>query len=339
MVRLDRITNAVKEIHRDESGQAMVESAIMFPLYIAVICVLIETAVLANAYFVTEYAAYCAARASVVHAGSIEKMHVAASVALSPITQTSLLQTRLDVGNPMLNSYSTLFAASAQAFLQFNEGVSIAEMIARDVVMGGWYFLRRDQDETITHNDGSVATIADEYKSINQVYSMDLNPASDGGAGAAGLPTYTHRFAPFPGKETSAPVPIHDQYGDSKKKSGYRYTTYTSEPTVKRMRMRVQVSHFHPFMFKFIPQLLSFVSRPLSGTGNFKINMGVDVVIGGGPGADDDGFDLEKLSPVLMGGVIVRGFCLMRMHTNLIEENIDEDEHKRIHKGFPPNPF
>lgn len=325
---LVKLKGFLREIRDDDSGQAMVESAIIFPLYIAVICVIIETAMLANAYFVTDYAAYCAARAGIVHMGDLEPMMIAASVALGPITGTAtgLNPRSANTSSPLGNSALTLLLASAAAFLQFNEAASIVEYTASSLsdfefelkgdLEHGFYAkmprglhaaLVRNREEEI----GPESTIQDKYLSINQLMVLQLNNDSDGSGGLLDNPQYERREA-LPGKET---VAILDEEGNASSDGGYRFVIDTAANTVKRSRLRIQVSHFHSFMFPFLPWILSLIAR-------------------GGPGVSND--DVDSL---LAGRIVVRGFCTMRMQSNLLEENINEEAHDNIHTGFPPNPF
>lgn len=333
MIPFDKIKDAIKEVHEDDSGQAMVEAAIIFPLYIAVICVIIETALLANAYFMTDYAAYCAARAGIVNSGDVQKMQIAASIALGPISNTAIPGVlglggliHADIGDPLLNSFTSLVTGSTVAYLQFNEALSIAEYFAEDPLRGVFSLVLRNRSETINHRGLLDSDIEDPWRSINQVRMLNLNNTNDGG-GSYTNPTYTSRFT-LPGAEGPTPVPLHDQYGTAKR--GYRYTQYSNMETTKKLRIRVQVSHSHRFMFQFLPQLLSFCARPL-----FSNNTSGFSVVPFGPGADDMG----NLVQLFAGRINVRGFALMRMQSNLIEDNMNSAAHGNVHTGAPSSPF
>ncbi|MEK7484979.1 MAG: TadE/TadG family type IV pilus assembly protein [Planctomycetota bacterium] len=324
---LIKLKGFLREIRDDDSGQAMVETAIIFPLYIAVICVIMETAVLANAYFMTDYAAYCAARAGIVHMGNLEPMMIAASVALGPITGTAsgLNPRSMNSGTPLLNSAATLLTSSAMAFLHFNEVASVAEYTLSSLADPG-VSLEGDLEHGIyvksprgihaaivrkrEDSIGADSTIEDKYLSINQIMVLKLNNASDGSGSLTDPPQFERR-EDLPGKET---VSILDEEGNSST-GGYRYNIDTAVGTVKKNRMRVEISHFHTFMFPSLPWILSLIAR-------------------GGPGVSND--DVNSL---LAGRIVVRGFCTMRMQSNFLEQNITAEAHDNIHTGFPPNPF
>lgn len=312
MVPLTKLTNFLKEIRDDDSGQAMVESAIVFPLYIAIICVIIETALLANTYFMTDYAAYCAARAGIVHMGDLEPMMIAASVALSSITDSSLLPVRpLNSSSPTLNSTGTLLLASAIAFLQFNEIGSGAEYVGSGLDRAVAAAIVRPREDDIGENG---AKIKDNYFSINQIRMLKLNSSNDGGGPPLATEQFESREA-LPNKEV---VGLLDEEGNASS-GGYRYTVRTNAVTVKRNRIRVEVSHFHSFMFPFLPWILGLVSRRSY--------------------LEEIAFHEDDLAGSFAARIVVRGFCTMRMQSNLLEQNLTRDAHDEIHQGLPPNPF
>jgi hypothetical protein len=70
--------------HTGESGQAVIESAIVMPLLIFFCLGIVQLTVLQQAKLMTEYAAFQAARAGIVSSGNNERMHDAAVVALLP---------------------------------------------------------------------------------------------------------------------------------------------------------------------------------------------------------------------------------------------------------------
>ncbi|WP_233262199.1 TadE/TadG family type IV pilus assembly protein [Vitiosangium sp. GDMCC 1.1324] len=67
-----------------ESGQAAVESALVLPLMVSLGLGLLQLTQMQHAKLMTEYAAYCAARAGIVWNGNNERMQDAARVALLP---------------------------------------------------------------------------------------------------------------------------------------------------------------------------------------------------------------------------------------------------------------
>ncbi len=66
-------------------GQALVEFVILFPVIIYFTLILIQIALIYNAYQVVNYAAYCSARAGIVYQANTEKMKRAAVIATIPI--------------------------------------------------------------------------------------------------------------------------------------------------------------------------------------------------------------------------------------------------------------
>lgn len=67
-----------------EAGQAAIETALVLPLMVFVGLGLLQLTLMQQAKLMTEYAAYCAARAGIVWNGNAERMHDAALVALLP---------------------------------------------------------------------------------------------------------------------------------------------------------------------------------------------------------------------------------------------------------------
>jgi len=86
-------------LRREESGQAVVESAIVIPLMIFLILGMIQLVMVQHARIMTEYAAYNAARAVIVWNADHIIMENAAIISLLP-TYEGLLQ-HSDLGNPI----------------------------------------------------------------------------------------------------------------------------------------------------------------------------------------------------------------------------------------------
>ncbi|RKH11482.1 pilus assembly protein [Corallococcus sp. CA053C] len=70
--------------HPGESGQALVESALVFPVMVFLILGILQLGTLHHARLMTEYAAYRSARAGIVNHGDCEIMKKAAYVAVLP---------------------------------------------------------------------------------------------------------------------------------------------------------------------------------------------------------------------------------------------------------------
>lgn len=77
------------------SGQALTEFVIVFPIIIYFTLILIQTALIYNAYQVVNYAAYCSGRAGIVYKGNMEKIRKAAILAAIPIAGKKLPSTSL----------------------------------------------------------------------------------------------------------------------------------------------------------------------------------------------------------------------------------------------------
>lgn len=70
---------------RRHSGQALTEFVILFPVICYFTLIIIQSALIYNAYQIVNYAAYCSARAAVVYGANREKMKKAACIAIAPI--------------------------------------------------------------------------------------------------------------------------------------------------------------------------------------------------------------------------------------------------------------
>jgi len=67
-----------------QTGAAALETALVLPVLIALLLGVVQLTLLAHAKLMTEYAAFCAARAGIVWSGSNERMRNAALLALLP---------------------------------------------------------------------------------------------------------------------------------------------------------------------------------------------------------------------------------------------------------------
>lgn len=75
---------APREPADGESGQAIVEAAIVMPAMVFLILTILQLTMVQHARIMTEYAAFCAARAGIVYNASGKAMHDAAELALLP---------------------------------------------------------------------------------------------------------------------------------------------------------------------------------------------------------------------------------------------------------------
>ena len=68
-----------------QKGQALVETAIAFPLLLLFIMGIAQFALILDAYSVVNYAAFCACRSGIVHNADDTQMKMSASTACAPI--------------------------------------------------------------------------------------------------------------------------------------------------------------------------------------------------------------------------------------------------------------
>jgi len=90
---------ARRRLHRDERGQAVVESAIVIPLMTFLILGMIQLVMIQHARIMTEYAAFNAARAGIVWNADKIIMESAAIISLLPTYEGLFKQS--DLGNPL----------------------------------------------------------------------------------------------------------------------------------------------------------------------------------------------------------------------------------------------
>ena len=97
-------------------GQAMVEFAIMVPIFLMALLCFIQLSLMIHARFMLQYAAFCAARAGVVYNGNESEMRKSAAWAIAPYFE------RLQNANP-----AELGSAwnEAQNELSMNGGLSV----------------------------------------------------------------------------------------------------------------------------------------------------------------------------------------------------------------------
>lgn len=74
-----------QKFRRHETGAALAETAITIMTFLIIILGIIQISLVLNAKLLVNYAAYCAARAGIVHNGEQAQMENAAALALSPL--------------------------------------------------------------------------------------------------------------------------------------------------------------------------------------------------------------------------------------------------------------
>lgn len=79
----------IQRFLKREDGQAVVEAAITMPIFLFLLCGIIELSYMFIVQAMVDYAAYCAARTGIVRNGDPDMMKWAAAGALAPVTQTS----------------------------------------------------------------------------------------------------------------------------------------------------------------------------------------------------------------------------------------------------------
>ena len=82
------MTSRILWIKRNTSGQAMVETAIVMPLFIFIVLGLIQMTQVYQTKSMLKYAAYRAVRAGAMHSMDVKKMEKEALVAMSPVIST-----------------------------------------------------------------------------------------------------------------------------------------------------------------------------------------------------------------------------------------------------------
>lgn len=111
----------LKKLKRSEQGQALVETAVTIMAFLITVLGIIQLSLVMNAKLLTNYAAYCAARAGIVYNGSQQKMEQAAAMALAPL---------------FAKSFSTLPFGFAKAFGTAAISGEVPEVITDIVGMG-----------------------------------------------------------------------------------------------------------------------------------------------------------------------------------------------------------
>lgn len=101
----------LKRWNKRQSGQAMVETAIVLPLFVFMVLGTIQLTLIIQAKSMTKYAAYRAARAGAMNGMDMDRMQKEAFVALSPVISGSLMQ-RLRLMNGRPTSSTKLMLAS-----------------------------------------------------------------------------------------------------------------------------------------------------------------------------------------------------------------------------------
>ncbi|MBM3330364.1 pilus assembly protein [candidate division WOR-3 bacterium] len=80
----------LRRLHRDTSGQALLETVVAFPVLLFFMLVVMELSLLYNAKQLANYAAFCAARTAAVNGVSATgKTHFAAAMAMSPLSSAT----------------------------------------------------------------------------------------------------------------------------------------------------------------------------------------------------------------------------------------------------------
>lgn len=88
----------MKNLRENETGAAIAETAITIMTFLLVILGIMQVTLVINAKFLVNYAAYCAARAGIVHNGDLKEMKRAAAMALTPFFASSKSLSSLGFG-------------------------------------------------------------------------------------------------------------------------------------------------------------------------------------------------------------------------------------------------
>lgn len=80
-----RQTGCLRSLRRHETGAALAETALTIMTFLIIILGIVQISLAINAKLLVNYAAYCAARAGIVHNGEQAQMENAAALTLSPL--------------------------------------------------------------------------------------------------------------------------------------------------------------------------------------------------------------------------------------------------------------
>lgn len=146
---------------KDENGQALAELALTILVFLMIILGIIQLSMVMNAKSLTNYAAYCAARAGIVHNGNMTRMRQAAAVALTPLFTKS-------------SSFGGLALGYGRAFMHASVGAFLNVSI---VSPGGGRFSSGNRDRffpTLRPTMGSLRQLNNNVLVVRVTYWYPL---------------------------------------------------------------------------------------------------------------------------------------------------------------------
>src|SRR5512138_1904755 len=117
----------VRRFRKAEAGQALVETAIIMPVMVFVVLGALQVMLIEHGKIMTEYAAYNAARAGIVHNGNWNVMRNAAMIATLPLYQ------RTDTVTSFMAAWAKVKLA-AEITEAVDTGVGTLERLAGDLL-------------------------------------------------------------------------------------------------------------------------------------------------------------------------------------------------------------
>jgi hypothetical protein len=103
----------MKRFLKDNTAQALVESAIVLPMFLTIVFAILQLALIFNARFLLNYAAYSACRIGIVRNGNVDQMENGAKVICT------LLETMGGMDSaPLLAGKATLYSPITGVFLK-----------------------------------------------------------------------------------------------------------------------------------------------------------------------------------------------------------------------------
>lgn len=88
---MKKAVNIVFNFRKDQTGQAMAETAITIMVFLMLILGIMQLALMFNARLVVEYAAYCAARSAIVHGADNVTARRAAQIVLTSLERKNII--------------------------------------------------------------------------------------------------------------------------------------------------------------------------------------------------------------------------------------------------------
>jgi Flp pilus assembly protein TadG len=179
----------VPRLARDTEGSALLETVIVLPILMLFMMMIMESCLMANAKQLANYAAFCAARtASVYGVDSTAKTHLAAAMAMSPIspatpTNASAILSAFGMSNPAMAVHTLASIPGLQDSVQWSARLADA-------------FVRTSQPVCSTATSSAATR---KYVVVNVTYIYRCNAFPLGSYwGHAGLNAYINTLKTLP---------------------------------------------------------------------------------------------------------------------------------------------